>query len=149
MNSIFSSIYGPSTSTHCLITVRQALSIPSFTHGRKQQHVYLPPIHDRTLYLAKRWYRCAMQHNRGVQDYIDNHTQQTQKLRRHLNWSGINRQVGIKIKNYTTKITTYFRTKILVAGICEDSPPPASFYIGNPRIVIVKKLNTKKIWTNY
>ena len=43
------------------------LSIPSFIHNdRKRQHAYLPPIHDRNIYLAKRWYRRAMQHNRGV-----------------------------------------------------------------------------------
>ena len=34
----------------------------------------IPPIHDRNLYLAKRWYRRAMLHNSGVQDYVDNHT---------------------------------------------------------------------------
>ena len=38
------------------------------------QHAYLPPIHDRNLYLAKRWYRRVMLHNSGVQDYVDNHT---------------------------------------------------------------------------
>ena len=55
--------------------ISRALSIPSFIHNdRERQHAYLPPIHDRNLYLAKRWYRRAMQHNRGVQDYIDNHT---------------------------------------------------------------------------
>ena len=55
--------------------ISQALSIPSFIRNdRKQQHAYLPPIHDRTLYLAKRWYRCTMQHKCGVHDYIDNHT---------------------------------------------------------------------------
>ena len=55
--------------------ISRALSIPSFIHNdRKRQHAYLPPIHDRNLYLTKRWYRRAMQHSRGVQDYIDNHT---------------------------------------------------------------------------
>ena len=53
----------------------RALSIPCFIHNdRKRQHAYLPPIHDRNLYLAKRWYRRAMLHNSGVQDYVDNHT---------------------------------------------------------------------------
>ena len=53
----------------------RALSISSFIHNyRKRQHAYLPPIHDRNLYLVKRRYRRAMQHNRGVQDNIDNHT---------------------------------------------------------------------------
>ena len=34
----------------------RALSIPSFIHNdRKRQHTYLPPIHDRNLYLAKCW----------------------------------------------------------------------------------------------
>ena len=106
LNSIFSSTYGPSTSTLirlyisyirslfdygppdiCVASpdiqlscekiqthfISRALSIPSFIHNdRKRQHAYLPPIHDRNLYLAKCWYRRAMQHNRGVQDYIDN-----------------------------------------------------------------------------
>ena len=106
--SIFSSTYGPSTSTLIRLYksyirslfdngapdtrvasphvqrswervqthfILRAFSIPSFIHNdRKRQHAYLPPIHDRTLYLVKRWYRRAMQHNRGVQDYIDNHT---------------------------------------------------------------------------
>ena len=55
--------------------ITQALSIPCFIHNdRKRQHAYLPPIHDRNLYLAKRWYRRAMLHNSGVQDYVDNHT---------------------------------------------------------------------------
>ena len=39
---------------------------------QKLHHANLPPIHDRNLYLAKRWYRRAMQHNCVVQDYIDN-----------------------------------------------------------------------------
>ena len=53
--------------------ISRALSIPSFIHNdRERQYAYLPPIHDRNLYLAKRWYRHAMQHNREVQDYIDN-----------------------------------------------------------------------------
>ena len=55
--------------------ITRALSIPCFIHNdRKRQHAYLPPIHDRNLYLAKRWYRRAMLHNSGVQDYVDNHT---------------------------------------------------------------------------
>ena len=86
LNSIFSSPYGPSTSTlirlyksyiHslfdygapaiCVASPDIQLSIPSFIHNdRKRQHAYLPPIHDRNMYLAKRWYRRAMQHNRGV-----------------------------------------------------------------------------------
>ena len=93
-----SSVSTNPTSVRCLITVRQlhalplphvqriwegvqthfitrALSIPCFIHNdRKRQHAYLPPIHDRNLYLAKRWYRRAMLHNSGVQDYVDNHT---------------------------------------------------------------------------
>ena len=55
--------------------ITRALSIPCYIHNdRKRQHAYLPPIHDRNLYLAKRWYRRAMLHNSGVQDYVDNHT---------------------------------------------------------------------------
>ena len=55
--------------------ISRALSIPSFIlNDRKRQHAYLPLIHARNLYQAKRWYRRAMQHNCGVQDYIDNHT---------------------------------------------------------------------------
>ena len=55
--------------------ITRALSIACFIHNdRKRQHAYLPPIHDRNLYLAKRWYRRAMLHNSGVQDYVDNHT---------------------------------------------------------------------------
>ena len=62
--------------------ISRAISIPSFIHDDgKRQHAYLPPIHDRNLYLAKRWYRRAMQHNRGVQDYIDNHTNYNRNIR--------------------------------------------------------------------
>ena len=62
--------------------ISRALSMPSFIYnGRKRQHAYLPPIHDRNLYLAKRWYRRAIQHNRGVQDYIDNHTNDNRNIR--------------------------------------------------------------------
>ena len=93
---IFSLTYVPSTFTvHCLITVRTArVASPNVQRSweRIQTHfisrapstwpdAYLPPIHDRTLYLAKRWYRPAMQHNRGVQDYIDNHTRNKSKNR--------------------------------------------------------------------
>ena len=108
MNYIFTSTYGPSTSTllrlyksyirslfdygapaTCVASphvqriwegvqthfITRALSIPRFIHNdRKRQHAYLPPIHDRNLYLAKRWYRRVMLHNSGVQDYVDNHT---------------------------------------------------------------------------
>ena len=108
LNSIFTSTYGPSTSTlirlykscirslfdygapaTCVASphvqriweevqthfITRALSIPCYIHNdRKRQHAYLPPIHDRNLYLAKRWYRRAMLHNSGVQDYVDNHT---------------------------------------------------------------------------
>ena len=114
LNSIFSTTYGPSTSslirlyksyicslfdygvpatcgaspaiqlsweriqTHFIL---RAISIPSFIdNDRKRQHAYLPPIHDRNLYLAKRWYRRAMQQNRGVQDYIDNHTRDNRNI---------------------------------------------------------------------
>ena len=54
--------------------ISRARSIPPF-HPQRQKTAahYLPRIHDRTLYLAQLWYRRAMQHNRGVQDYIDNH----------------------------------------------------------------------------
>ena len=99
LNSIFTSTYGPSTSTlirlykssirslfdygapaTCVASphvqriwegvqthfITQALSIPCYIHNdRKRQHAYLPPIHDRNLYLAKRWYRHAMLHNSG------------------------------------------------------------------------------------
>ena len=55
--------------------ISQALSIPLFIHNdRKQQLAYRPLIHDRTLYLARCRYRCTMQPNREVQDFIDNHT---------------------------------------------------------------------------
>ena len=55
--------------------ITRALSIPCFIHNdRKRQHAYLPPIHDRNLYLAKRWYRRAMLHNSGVHDYVDDQT---------------------------------------------------------------------------
>ena len=113
MNSIFTSTYGPSTSTlirlyksyirslfdygapaTCVASppvhriwegvqthfITRALSIPSFIHNdRTRQHAYLPPIHDRNMYLAKRWYRSAMLYNSGVQDYVDNHTHNKRK----------------------------------------------------------------------
>ena len=88
------------TSVHCLITcvaspdtqlsrervqthfISRVLSIPSFNQNdRKRQHAYFPPIPDINLYLAKRWYRRAMQHNRGAQDYIDNHTHDKRHIR--------------------------------------------------------------------
>ena len=108
LNSIFTSTYGPSTSTlirlyksyirslfdygapaTCVASphvqriwegvqthfITRALSIPCYIHNdRKRQHAYLPPIHDRNLYLPKGWYRHAMLYNSGVQDYVDNHT---------------------------------------------------------------------------
>ena len=113
-NSIFSTTYGPSTSTlirlyksyirplfdygapaTCIASpaiqlsweriqthfISRALSIPFFIHNDIiRQHAYLPPIHDRNLYLAKRWYRRATQHNRGVQDYI-NHSHDNHNIR--------------------------------------------------------------------
>ena len=115
LNSIFSTTYGPSTSTlvrlyksysrslsdygapaTCVASpaiqrsweriqthfISRALSIPSFIHNdRKRQHAYHPSIHDGNLYLAKRWYRRAMQHIRGVEDYIDNHTNDNRNIR--------------------------------------------------------------------
>ena len=118
MNSIFTSTYGPSTSTllclyksyirslfdyapaTCVTSphvqhiwegvqthfITRALSIPRFIHNdRKRQHAYLPPIHDRNLYLAKRWYRHAMLHNSGVQDYVGNptHNERTHTISRN------------------------------------------------------------------
>ena len=68
----------------------------------------------------------------------------THKTQRHLNWSGINLQVGkppenvnIKIRIIQPKRTTYFQTNILVAGLFKDSPPPAFFYIRNLRIIMI------------
>ena len=113
LNSIFSTTYGPSTSTLVRLYksytrslfdygapatrvaspaiqleriqthfISRALPIPPFIHNdRKRQRAYLPPIHDRNLYLAKRWYRRVMQHNRGVQDHIDNHTRDKRNIR--------------------------------------------------------------------
>ena len=115
LNSIFSTTYGPSTSTlirlyksyirslfdygapaTCIASpaiqlsweriqthfISQALSIPSFIHNnRKRQHAYLPPIHDRNLYLAKPWYRRAMQHNCGGTGlHRQSHSRQSQLL---------------------------------------------------------------------
>ena len=147
MNSIFSSTYGPSTSTFirlyksfirslfdygalatCVASpnvqrsweriqthfISRALSIPSFIRNdRKRQHAYLPPIHDRDLYLVKRWYSRAMQHNRWVQDYIDNHTHKKRKNRGASN----------------TPLTG-------LAGLCEGALPPLSVI---PNIIIIKK----------
>ena len=112
--------------------ITRALPIPFFIQNdRKWQHAYLPPIHDRNLYLAKRWYRRAMLHNSGVQDYVDNHTHNKRKhtgsRNNHSNWSGINLQVGkpqekvILNQNKLTLLCLYFWTKILVAGLWEDS----------------------------
>ena len=97
LNSIFSTTYGPSTSSlirlyksyirslfdydapaTCVASpaiqlsweriqthfILRALYIPSFIHNDgKRQHTHLPPIHDRNLYLAKRWYGRVMQQN--------------------------------------------------------------------------------------
>ena len=116
MNSIFSSTYGPSTSSlirlyksytrssfdygapaTCIAStnvalmweriqtlfISRAFSIPSSIHNdRKRQHAYLPPIHDRNLYIAKCWYMRAGQYNRWVQDYIDNHTHKKKKKKK-------------------------------------------------------------------
>ena len=108
LNSIFSITYGPSSSTlislyksyirslfeaACVASpaiqrriqthfISRALSIPPFIHNdRIRQHAYFPPIHDRNLYLAKCWYRRAMLHSRGVQDYIDNRTNDNRNIR--------------------------------------------------------------------
>ena len=78
-------------SVHCLITVRQLhatynlgrwyklisfrehfpfhLSSTTTENGSTRN---LPSIHDRNLYLAKRWYRRAMQHNRGYRSILTN-----------------------------------------------------------------------------
>ena len=54
--------------------ITRALNIPCYVHNdRKRQHANLTTIHDRNLYLATRWYKSAMQHNSGVQDFITNH----------------------------------------------------------------------------
>ena len=117
LNSIFSSTYGPSTSTPirlyksyirslfdygapaiCVASpdmqlileriqthfISRALSIPSFIHNdKKRQHAYLPPIHDRTLYLAKRWYKARdATQPRSTGLHRQSHSQQTQQSRR-------------------------------------------------------------------
>ena len=65
--------------------ISRALSIPFFIHNdRKRQHAYLPPIHDRNLYLAK---RCnTMQHNvkrcnTTTRQHRQSHPRQTQHSR--------------------------------------------------------------------
>ena len=102
LNSIFSTTYGPSISTlygaPATFVASPAIQLSwgeetnsfhfastfySILHPQRQKRkqAYLPPIHDRNLYLAKRWYRRATQHNRGVQDYIDNHTHDNRNIR--------------------------------------------------------------------
>ena len=65
--------------THFIL---QALSIPSLIpNNRKRQQAFIPPIHDRNIHLAKRWYIRMMQHSCRVQDYIDNHTHNKHNIR--------------------------------------------------------------------
>ena len=100
LNSIFSSTCGPSTSTLirslfdygapaiCLASpdiqlsweriqthfISRVLSIPSFIHNIH------PSIHPCQKPVPS-WYRRAMPHNRGVHDYIDNHTHDKRNIR--------------------------------------------------------------------
>ena len=175
LNSIFSSTYGPSTSTlnrlynsytrslfdygapaTCIASpdiqlsweriqthfISQALSIPSFIHNdRKRQHAYLPPIHDRNLYLAKRWYRRAMQHNRGVQDYIDNHTRDKRHIRssRNTPLELIRNyfQIGKPQENVNIKLKQTNTTNHLLSDF--RIPLFSSFYIRNSKNCKYKK----------
>ena len=123
--------------THFIL---RALSIPSFIHkDRKRQHAYLPPIHGRNLYLAKRWYRRAMQQNRGVQDYIDNHTHDNRNIRfsrdtplELIRNKSSSRQATRKCKCQikTMTISTFGRRSLRLAY---EKIPLSSFYIGNPK----------------
>ena len=63
------------TNTIVEICSTRLITAPRRLPTAPRRHAYFPPIHDSNLYLTKRWYRRAMQHNRGVQDYIDNHTE--------------------------------------------------------------------------
>ena len=134
--------------------ISRALSIPSFIHNdRKRQRAYLLPIHDRNLYLAKRWYRRAMQQNRGVQDYIDNHTHDIATFAaaaiHHLNWLGINLQVGKPQENVNVKSKQWL---FLLSDKDPCGWPMRSFlfllsslYIGNPKNCKHKKYKKMSI----
>ena len=78
LNSIFSSTYGPSYNVvgrgYKLISFLEHFPSHHSSTTAENGNTLTFPIHDRNLYLAKRWYSRAMQHNRGVPDYIDNHT---------------------------------------------------------------------------
>ena len=78
--------------------ISRALSIPSFIHNdRKRQHAYLPPIHDRNMYLAKRGYRTT-----STITLTTNATFAAAAIH-HMNWSEINLPVGKPQENVNFK----------------------------------------------
>ena len=99
--------------------------------------------HDRKLYLTKRWYRRAMQYNRGLQDYIENHTH-NKRINCGARTAGINLQMGHKPQeNVTIKIKTYNQNEPLTFG--QRSSWLA--YIGNPKNCNYKKIYKKNLST--
>ena len=55
--------------------ITKTLDLPNtLNHGILRRHADLPTIHDRLLYLAKRWYGKAYENNAAQRDFIHNHT---------------------------------------------------------------------------
>ena len=131
----------------CLTLHANEFNLTSWIHFAK----YLPPIHDRNLYLAKRWYRRAMQHNRGVQDYIDNHTNDNCNIRCSRNTPlelirnlHLSRQATSKRKCYTTTISTFGQRSLWLAY--EKIPLSSFFFLyRNPKNCKHKKEIQKNI----
>ena len=98
-------------------------SIPSFIHNNRKR---LPYTHPRQNPVPS---QMLVQ----VYDTLTTNAKIVVPTIFHLNWSGINLQVGKPHEDVNIKIiiiqpnrTTCFWTKILVAGLGKDSPPPAS-----------------------
>ena len=55
--------------------ITKTLDLPNtLNHDTLRRHADHPTIHDRLLYLAKRWYSKAYENNTAQRDFIHNHT---------------------------------------------------------------------------
>ena len=55
--------------------IRHTLDLPNYIrHDNLRRYADLPTVHDRVLYLGKRWYRNTTQHNEPMRDFIAKHT---------------------------------------------------------------------------
>ena len=55
--------------------ITKTLDLPNtLNHGILRRHADQPTIHDRSLYLSKRWYGKAYENNTAQREFIHNHT---------------------------------------------------------------------------